>query len=69
VAEEADKLRRKWLSSPHTIDSADLAIAAAAIRAGCGLRTQDIRHFSMFEVVEPSTGRLASSLREKLSDA
>ncbi|MHB1172087.1 MAG: PIN domain-containing protein [Lacisediminihabitans sp.] len=32
VAEEAGALGRRWLPSHHTIDGADLAIAATAIR-------------------------------------
>ena len=48
VAEDAGELGRRWLPSHHTIDSADLAIAATAIRAGCQLLTRNVRHFPMF---------------------
>ena len=48
VAEEAGSLGRKWLPSHHTIDSADLAIAATAIRTGSRLLTRNVRHFPMF---------------------
>jgi predicted nucleic acid-binding protein len=48
VAEEAGSLGRRWLPSHHTIDSADLAIAATAIRAGAELLTRNVRHFPMF---------------------
>jgi predicted nucleic acid-binding protein len=48
VAEEAGSLGRRWLRSHHTIDSADLAIAATAIRLGARLLTRNIRHFPMF---------------------
>ncbi|MGH3191958.1 MAG: type II toxin-antitoxin system VapC family toxin [Streptosporangiaceae bacterium] len=48
VAEEAGALGRRWLSSHHTIDSADLAIAATAIRNGSRLLTRNVRHFPMF---------------------
>jgi hypothetical protein len=48
VAEEAGALGREWLRSHHTIDSADLAIAATAIRTGSRLLTLNVRHFPMF---------------------
>lgn len=48
IAEEAGALGRQWLPSHHTIDSADLAIAATAIRTGTRLLTRNIRHFPMF---------------------
>lgn len=48
VAEEAGSLGRRWLPSHHTIDGADLAIAATAIRSGSRLLTRNVRHFPMF---------------------
>lgn len=48
VAEGAGALGRKWLGSHHTIDSADLAIAATVILTGSDLLTRNIRHFPMF---------------------
>ncbi len=48
VAEEAGALGRKWLPSHLSIDSADLAIAATAIRTGSRLLTRNVRHFPMF---------------------
>jgi len=48
ISERAGELGRKWLASHHTIDSADLAIAATAIVAGCELLTCNIKHFPMF---------------------
>lgn len=48
VAEAAGALGREWLPSHHTIDSADLAIAATAIRTGSRLLTRNVRHFPMF---------------------
>jgi len=48
VAEDAGSLGRRWLPTHHTIDSADLAIAATAIRTGSELLTRTIRHFPMF---------------------
>ncbi len=48
VAEEAGALGRQWLPSHHTIDGADLAIAATVIRTGSRLLTRNVRHFPMF---------------------
>ncbi len=48
VAEEAGALGRQWLPGHHTIDGADLAIAATAIRSGSRLLTRNVRHFPMF---------------------
>ncbi|MGH8862377.1 MAG: type II toxin-antitoxin system VapC family toxin [Jatrophihabitantaceae bacterium] len=48
VAEDAGALGRRWLPGHHTIDGADLAIAATVIRTGCHLLTRNVRHFPMF---------------------
>ena len=48
VAEEAGALGRQWFPSHHTIDGADLAVAATAIRCGARLLTRNVRHFPMF---------------------
>ncbi len=48
VAELAGALGRRWLPSHHSIDGADLAIAATAIRVGARLLTTNVRHFPMF---------------------
>jgi hypothetical protein len=48
VAEEAGALGRKWLPSHQAIDSADLAIAATALRVDARLLTKNVRHFPMF---------------------
>lgn len=48
VAEQAGALGRLWLPSHHTIDSADLAVAATAIGIGARLATRNVRHFPMF---------------------
>jgi predicted nucleic acid-binding protein len=53
VAEEAGALGRQYLPGHHTIDSADLAIAATAIRTGSRLLTRNVRHFPMFEDLRP----------------
>jgi predicted nucleic acid-binding protein len=52
VAEEAGALGRAWLPSHHTIDGADLAIAATAIRAESRLLTRNVRHYPMFKDLE-----------------
>ena len=48
VAEEAGALGRRWLPSHHSIDSADLAIAATVQLSGSTLLTTNPRHFPMF---------------------
>jgi predicted nucleic acid-binding protein len=48
IAEEAGALGRQWLPSHHTIDSADLVIAATATLTGSRLLTRNVRHFPMF---------------------
>jgi predicted nucleic acid-binding protein len=48
IAEEAGALGRQWLPGHHTIDSADLAIAATAVRTDARLLTRNVRHFPMF---------------------
>jgi len=48
VAEEAGSLGRRWLPSHRTIDGADLAIAATAVRGGLRLLTRNVRRFPMF---------------------
>jgi len=53
VAEAAGALGRQWLASHHTIDSADLAIAATAIRNGSRLLTRNVRHYPMFKNLHP----------------
>ncbi len=53
VAEQAGALGRTWLASHHTIDGADLAIAATAIRTGAQLLTRNVRHFPMFPDLRP----------------
>lgn len=53
VAEQAGALGRQWLPSHHTIDSADLAIAATVIGVGARLLTRNVRHFPMFVDLQP----------------
>ncbi|MHB8505594.1 MAG: PIN domain-containing protein [Acidimicrobiales bacterium] len=53
VAEDAGALGRRWLPSHPTIDGADLAIAATALRCGSRLLTRDVRHFPMFPDLRP----------------
>lgn len=48
IAEDASAFGRQWLPSHHTIDAADLAIAATATRTGCRLLTCNVKHFPMF---------------------
>jgi predicted nucleic acid-binding protein len=48
IGERAGELGRRWLASYRSIDSADLAIAATALVAGCKLLTCNVKHFPMF---------------------
>ncbi len=48
IAEAAGALGRRWLASHHTIDTADLAIAATVIHTGARLLTRNTKHFPMF---------------------
>ncbi len=48
IAEEAGALGRRWLASHHTIDGADLAIAATAKVNQLRLLTRNVGHFPMF---------------------
>lgn len=48
IAEQAGALGREWLPSHHTIDSADLAIAATVVCTNARLLTRNVRHFPMF---------------------
>ena len=53
ITEEAGALGRRWLPSHHTIDSADLAIAATVVRTDARLLTRNVRHFPMFPDLQP----------------
>lgn len=48
IAERAGELGRQWLASHHTIDGADLAIAATADVHGLRLLTRNVKHYPMF---------------------
>jgi predicted nucleic acid-binding protein len=53
VAEAAGALGRRWLPSHHSIDTADLAIAATALLLELPLLTTNVRHFPMFQGLRP----------------
>lgn len=53
VAEEAGALGRRWLRANRGIDTADLAIAATALRRGARLLTCNVKHFPMFADLRP----------------
>jgi predicted nucleic acid-binding protein len=52
IARRAGDLGRRWRAS-HRLATADLVIAATAIDRGFDLATLDVRHFPMFEALEP----------------
>ena len=47
IAERAGELGRQWLPSHHSIDGADLAIAATVLQADAHLLTRNVKHFPM----------------------
>lgn len=53
LAELAAALGRQWLPGNRGIDSADLAIAATAIKLDTRPLTRNIKHFPMFEGLSP----------------
>lgn len=53
LVEEAAALGRRWLPSHHGIGAVDLVIAATALRLGLALLTTNVRHFPMFEDLQP----------------
>ncbi len=52
VARRAGLLGRKWRRS-HSLAAADLVVAATAQELGAKLATSNVRHFPMFERLEP----------------
>lgn len=48
IAELAGELGRRWLPAHGGIDSADLVIAATAMRLDMNLASRNVRHFPMF---------------------
>ncbi len=53
VARRAGELGRRWRRSHPGIGVADLAVAATADRLGTTVATRNVRHFPMFESLEP----------------
>jgi predicted nucleic acid-binding protein len=49
ITERAGELGRTWLSGHHSIDRADLAIAATVVVVDCELLTCNVKHFPMFQ--------------------
>lgn len=53
VSQRAGELGRKYRRSHHGIDAADLGVAATAQLLDAPLATMNVRHFPMFEGLEP----------------
>jgi predicted nucleic acid-binding protein len=53
IARRAGDLGRRWTASHRGLATADLVIAATALEHGLTLATLNIRHFPMFEALEP----------------
>jgi predicted nucleic acid-binding protein len=54
IADEAGELARRYRRSHPGIDTVDYLIAAAAGRVGARLLTLNVRHFPMFEALQPA---------------
>ena len=54
IADAAGELARQFRRSHSTIDTTDYLIAAAAASIGARLVTLNVRHFPMFEGLEPA---------------
>ena len=53
IARRAGELGRRWRRSHSGIGVADLAIAATAEHLDAGLATRNVKHFPMFEGLQP----------------
>ena len=53
IARRAGDLGRRTRASHRGLATADLVIAATALEHGLALATLNVRHFPMFEVLEP----------------
>ena len=53
LAEAAGALGRRFLRSHRGIEAVDLIVAALAMQLGAKLQTTNVRHFPMFEGLEP----------------
>jgi predicted nucleic acid-binding protein len=53
IARRAGELGRRWDRHPPGISLADLVIAATAEQVGGELATTNVRHFPMFEDLQP----------------
>ena len=56
VARRAGDLGRRWRASHRGLATADLVIAATALEHELALATLNVRHFPMFEPLEPPYG-------------
>lgn len=53
IAERAGRLARRYRASHSNIDLADYVIGATALEAGATLWTRNVKHFPMFEGLQP----------------
>jgi len=53
IARRAGELGRRWRASHRGLATADLVIAATAQEHGLSLATANVRHFPMFQGLEP----------------
>jgi len=53
IARRAGELRREWRASHSSIGIADYLVAATAETIGARLATLNVKHFPMFEGIQP----------------
>ena len=56
IARRAGELGRRWRASHPGLTTPDLMLAATALEHGLDLATLNVRHFPMFEGLEPPYG-------------
>lgn len=53
IAERAGRLARRYRASHSNVDLADYVIGATALASGADLWTRNVKHFPMFEDLQP----------------
>jgi predicted nucleic acid-binding protein len=53
IAERAGRLARRYRASHSNVDLADYVIGATALESGAALWTRNVKHFPMFDDLQP----------------